>query len=164
MIKLHRRHILALILVLASLPSFAQKYSKGMIEKSVAVVGKDVIMLSEIEEECRMQRMRGLVTDMTTRCEILEGIMVNKLFYFQAQLDSLAVNDANVEAALNSRMDEAYSSLGGEATRSGRNGGRLSESSPSYRRCSAMSRARLRDLPLRMSKRITSRFPRRICR
>lgn len=115
MIKLHRRHILALILVLASLPSFAQKYSKGMIEKSVAVVGKDVIMLSEIEEECRMQRMRGLVTDMTTRCEILEGIMVNKLFYFQAQLDSLAVNDANVEAALNSRMDEAYSSLGGEA-------------------------------------------------
>lgn len=114
MIKFYRRPLLALILLLAPLYAQAQKYSQGMIEKSIAVVGKDVIMLSDIEEECRMQRMRGLIPDMSTRCEILESIMVNKLFYFQAQLDSLSVNEDNVEMALNSRMDEAYSSLGGE--------------------------------------------------
>ena len=115
MIKFPRRLFPALILIFTALPAFAQKYSDGMVDKSIAVVGKDVIMLSEIEEECRMQRMRGLIPDMTTRCEILEAVMVNKLFYFQAQLDSLSVNDANVEAMLDSRMDEAFSSLGGEA-------------------------------------------------
>ena len=115
MIKFPRRLFPALILIFTAFPAFAQKYSGGMVDKSIAVVGKDVIMLSEIEEECRMQRMRGLIPDMTTRCEILEAVMVNKLFYFQAQLDSLSVNDANVEAMLDSRMDEAFSSLGGEA-------------------------------------------------
>ncbi|MBQ7576031.1 MAG: peptidylprolyl isomerase [Bacteroidales bacterium] len=115
MIKFPRRLFPALVLIFTAVPAFAQKYSDGMVDKSIAVVGKDVIMLSEIEEECRMQRMRGLIPDMTTRCEILEAIMVNKLFYFQAQLDSLTVNDANVEAMLDARVDEAYSSLGGEA-------------------------------------------------
>ena len=115
MIKFPRRLFPALVLIFTAVPAFAQKYSDGMVDKSIAVVGKDVIMLSEIEEECRMQRMRGLIPDMNTRCEILEAVMVNKLFYFQAQLDSLSVNDANVEAMLDSRMDEAFSSLGGEA-------------------------------------------------
>ena len=115
MIKFPRRLFPALVLIFTAVSAFAQKYSDGMVDKSIAVVGKDVIMLSEIEEECRMQRMRGLIPDMTTRCEILEAIMVNKLFYFQAQLDSLTVNDANVEAMLDARVDEAYSSLGGEA-------------------------------------------------
>ena len=46
MIKFHKRLLPALLLIFASLPSFGQKYSNGMVEKSVAVVGKDVIMLS----------------------------------------------------------------------------------------------------------------------
>lgn len=114
MIKPLKSILSAAVLLMAAIPSFAQKYENGVVEKSVAVVGKDVILLSEIEDECRMQRMRGLVPDMSTRCEILESILTNKLFYFQAQLDSLTANEANVEMMLNGRIDEATSSLGGE--------------------------------------------------
>ena len=104
----------ASLLLLASLPSFAQKYENGVVEKSVAVIGSDVIMLSDIEAEAQMMRMRGVSTDRKARCEILENLLVNKLFYVQAKLDSLVVNDANVEMALSGRIDEAVASLGGE--------------------------------------------------
>ncbi|MBR4660798.1 MAG: peptidylprolyl isomerase [Bacteroidales bacterium] len=103
--------ILALLSV--SFPVGAQKYD-GVVEKSVAVVGNDVIMLSQIESEAQMMRMRGLQVDKNIRCDILEQLLVAKLFYVQAQLDSLTVSDANVEAALENRMNEVYSSLGGE--------------------------------------------------
>lgn len=104
----------ASLLLLAALPSFAQKYENGVVEKSVAVIGSDVIMLSDIESEAQMMRMRGVSTDRKARCEILENLLVNKLFYVQAKLDSLVVNDANVEMALSGRIDEAVASLGGE--------------------------------------------------
>ena len=104
----------ASLLLLASLPSFAQKYENGVVEKSVAVIGSDVIMLSDIESEAQMMRMRGVSTDRKARCEILENLLVNKLFYVQAKLGSLVVNDANVEMALSGRIDEAVASLGGE--------------------------------------------------
>ena len=104
----------ASLLLLAVLPSFAQKYENGVVEKSVAVIGSDVIMLSDIESEAQMMRMRGASTDRKARCEILENLLVNKLFYVQAKLDSLVVNDANVEMALSGRIDEAVAALGGE--------------------------------------------------
>ena len=48
------------------------------------------------------------------RCEVLENIMVTKLFYTQAVLDSLAVNPDMVDAMLNQRVDEVLTKLGGE--------------------------------------------------
>lgn len=101
-------------MVLTSVPALAQKYQDGVVDKSVAVIGSDVIMLSDIESEAQMMRMRGVATDMKARCEILENMLINKLFYVQAKIDSLSVNEANVEAMLSGRIDEATSSLGGE--------------------------------------------------
>lgn len=114
MVRSFKALVPALALILSAMPSHAQKYQNGLVEKSVAVIGSDVIMLSDIESEAQMMRMRGVVPDRKTRCDILETMLVNKLFYVQAKLDSLTVNDANVESALNGRIDEACSSLGGE--------------------------------------------------
>ena len=66
----------------------AQQY-EGVVEKSVALVGNDIIMLSEIESEAQMMRARGLTVDKSARCEILENFLVSKLFLTQAKLDSL---------------------------------------------------------------------------
>lgn len=92
----------------------AQVYGGGLVEKSVAKVGNDVIMISEIEAEAQMMRARGVSADKKARCEILEGMLINKLFLNQAKFDSLMVNEAVVESSLNQRMNELYSALGGE--------------------------------------------------
>ena len=102
------------LLLFTAMPLFAQKYENGVVEKSVAVIGGDVVMLSDIESEAQMMRMRGVVADRKARCEMLEQMLVNKIFYVQAKIDSLMTNEANVEAALSGRIDEAISALGGE--------------------------------------------------
>lgn len=105
---------LCLFLSLLCTKSFAQKYQDGLIDKTIALIGNDMIMLSQIESEVQMMRARGLNADRSARCEILENLLVSKLFLNQAKLDSLTVNDANVESALEGRMNEMYSALGGE--------------------------------------------------
>ena len=103
--------VTALILALA--PAAAQQY-EGVVDKSVALVGNDIIMLSDIEAEAQMMRARGLTVDRAARCEILENFLVSKLFLTQAKFDSLAVNDAQVSASLEQRVNEILSTLGGE--------------------------------------------------
>lgn len=112
--KMKMKKILsAALLLLAILPARGQKYD-GIVEKSVALVGNDIVMLSEIEAEAQMERARGLSVDKSARCEILENFLVSKLFLTQARLDSLVVNDAQVSAMLEQRLNEVLTTLGGE--------------------------------------------------
>lgn len=91
----------------------AQKYD-GLIDKTVALVGNSVILLSQVESEAMdMQRM-GYVSERDIRCDVLENMMEVKLFYTQAMLDSLAVNPDMIEAMLNERVDGILSQFGGE--------------------------------------------------
>lgn len=108
-----KKILIAALLLLAVLPLRGQKYD-GVIDKSVALIGNDIVMLSEIEAEAQMERARGLAVDKTARCEILENFLVSKLFLTQARLDSLVVNDAQVSAMLEQRMNEVVMTLGGE--------------------------------------------------
>ena len=91
----------------------AQRY-EGVIDKTVALVGNSVILLSQIESEAIYMQNMNYVTDRNLRCEVLENMMVTKLFYTQAVLDSLAVNPDMVEAMLNERVDGILSQFGGE--------------------------------------------------
>lgn len=108
-----KKILLAVLLTGVLLPVRAQKYD-GIVDKSVALVGNDVIMLSEIEQEAQLMRARGLTVDKAARCEMLESFMISKLFLTQARLDSLTVNDAYVESAVEQRVNEILTTLGGE--------------------------------------------------
>ena len=103
-----------LVLLVSSLSVFAQVYQNGLVDKSIAIVGNDIIMLSDIESEASVMRAKGLVVDQDARCEILESMLTSKLFLTQARLDSLVANDTNVDADLESRVSEITYSLGGE--------------------------------------------------
>ena len=91
----------------------AQKYD-GVIDKTVALVGNSMILLSQIEGEVQMMQFQGYVSDRNLRCEVLENMLVSKLFYTQAQLDSLTVNPDMVDAALEKRVNNILTQLGGE--------------------------------------------------
>ena len=101
------------VLILSIAPAAAQKYD-GVVDKSVALIGNDIVMLSDIESEAQMMRARGLVVDRSARCEILENFLVSKLFLTQAKFDSLTVNEAQVSAMLDQRINEVMTTLGGE--------------------------------------------------
>lgn len=103
----------AMLSVLSLAEVTAQRYD-GIIDKTVAVVGNSVVLLSQVESEAMYMKNMGYVTDRNLRCEVLENIMITKLFYTQAILDSVAVNQDMVDAMLNQRVDEVLSRFGGE--------------------------------------------------
>ena len=99
----------------ASVSASAQKYSGGVVDKTVAVVGNEVIMISDIESEVQMMQYNyGMQSDRKARCELLETMMSSKLFLMQARVDSLVVNNDMVESELSSRLDMLKTNLGGE--------------------------------------------------
>lgn len=93
---------------------FGQKYQNGLIDKTVAVVGNEMILVSQIEQEVQMLQFNGHYSDRNLRCQVLEQMMVSKLFLMQARLDSLSVNDALVESSVNERLNNVLTQLGGE--------------------------------------------------
>ncbi len=110
-----RRLLAAVLFAGLSLIASAQKYGGGVIDKTVAVVGNEVIMISDIEQEVQMMRAQGMSSDRNLRCEILEQMMASKIFLMQARLDSLSVNQDMVEGELSQRFDQIRTQLGGDA-------------------------------------------------
>ena len=93
---------------------FAQKYGNGLIDKTIAVVGNEMISLSELEQEILYMRMQGMYSDKNMRCEQLERMLENKLFLMRARVDSLSVNQEMVASTLSQRIDAMRTQLGGD--------------------------------------------------
>ena len=93
---------------------FAQRYQGGLIDKTVAVVGNEMISLSDIEAQIQMMRAQGMPSDRSARCEVLEKMLESKIFLMQARIDSLTVSSDNVENALNSQIDQYRTYFGGD--------------------------------------------------
>ena len=107
--------VAVLLLAAASVSASAQRYQGGIVDKTVAVVGNEVIMISDIESEMQMMQYNyGMQSDRKARCELLENMMASKLFLMQARVDSLVVNNEMVESELANRIDMLKTNLGGE--------------------------------------------------
>ena len=109
-----RKVAAALLLAAMSFNASAQKYSDGIIDKTIAVIGNEVIMISDLEDQVSMMRAYGMMSDKKGRCEILEEMMESKLFLMQARVDSITVNNDVVEGELRNRVDMLKTNLGGE--------------------------------------------------
>ncbi|MBQ9451068.1 MAG: peptidylprolyl isomerase [Bacteroidales bacterium] len=88
----------------------AQKYH-GIVDKTVAVVGNEMITISDIEAQVQAMRAQGAVAE---RCQVLEGMMQSKLFLAQARVDSLVVNQDQVTAQLDQYTAQTLTMVGGE--------------------------------------------------
>jgi peptidyl-prolyl cis-trans isomerase SurA len=76
-----------------------------MVDKIVAKVGSEYILLSEVEEEYSYALSKDPTLDEDIKCRILDNIIANKIMVYQAQLDSIDVPDSEVELQLNYRFD-----------------------------------------------------------
>jgi peptidyl-prolyl cis-trans isomerase SurA len=83
-----------------------KKPSKGtIIDQVVAIVAGHAILESDIQNQFQQMRLQGnpdAGADM--QCQLLEGLMFQKLMLNQADLDSIVVTDEEVEDELNRRL------------------------------------------------------------
>jgi peptidyl-prolyl cis-trans isomerase SurA len=112
--KIGSRLLLGLALLLLS--GLTQiKSQQVLVESVAAIVGNEVIYLSDIENMATDARRGGNKMSMDDlRCEILQQLLVAKLFLDQARIDSINVTDSDIEGELNVRLNDAIRSAGSE--------------------------------------------------
>ena len=110
------KHWIIIALMLLALPMMAQNRQPQVIDKVVAVVGKNIILQSDIENQYIQYRMQGLTdgTGKEVRARILEDLLLQKLMLNQAEMDSVTVTDDQVEAQMDQRIRYFVTRLGSQ--------------------------------------------------
>ena len=111
-----KRHWIIIALMLLALPMMAQNRQPQVIDKVVAVVGKNIILQSDIENQYMQYRMQGMTegTGKEVRAHILEDLLLQKLMLNQAEMDSITVSDDQVEAQMDQRIRYFVTRLGSQ--------------------------------------------------
>jgi peptidyl-prolyl cis-trans isomerase SurA len=86
-----------------------------LVESVAAIVGNEVIYLSDIENgvmDARRGNPRIPIDEI--RCRVFQELLIAKLFVDQARIDSIQVTDDAVEGDLNMQINEAIRTAGSE--------------------------------------------------
>lgn len=84
----------------------SQSGNDSIIDGVVAVVGANEILRSDIESQYLQFRSQGNIQGSAekVRCQVLEGLLFQKLLYHQAQVDSVKITEAEVDGSMDQRM------------------------------------------------------------
>lgn len=105
------------VIIICALAIFAGQGAAGqqVVESVVAVVGNEVVYLSEIEGQVvQLKAERDPTPVEQLRCRIFEDQLIQKLFLDQARIDSIEVSPESVESDLNGRLTEYIRRAGSE--------------------------------------------------
>jgi peptidyl-prolyl cis-trans isomerase SurA len=91
---------------------YAQKSNLTVIDKIVAKVDNYIILKSEVERSYLQLQSSGDYT--TTKCQVFEGLVLNKLMVAKAEIDSVMVEDEFVNRQLDMRMQGVIGQAGGD--------------------------------------------------
>lgn len=107
-----RTLIVLLIIIVSGTRTYAQ--DPVIIDQVVAVVGQNIVLESDIENQYYQYRMQsGIVgSSSSVRCQMLENILFQKLLLNQAELDSVVVSELQVEQTIDQRLRYFIAQLG----------------------------------------------------
>jgi Parvulin-like peptidyl-prolyl isomerase len=92
------------------LAMFAQS---NVVDKTIAVIGKNMLKLSELETSYLQQKKVGIdENEYNNKCSILEGLLINKLMLHQANVDSVKVTEDEITREMDSRLRYMISKAG----------------------------------------------------
>lgn len=104
-----------LILMLLTFFGLINIYAQNkVVDKVVAVVGDNIILKSEVDQQYAQYISQGNKADENTKCLFLQNMLSQKLLTQQAVLDSITVTDDDVDNEVNRRMRVMISRAGGQ--------------------------------------------------
>lgn len=110
-----RKIITITLIMLAFLSGWGQNVGTS-IDGIVAVIGKSIIMRSDLEKHFidYKAQFKTVEDPDEVYCSILENLIFNKLMVNQAELDSIDVTDEEVDYRLNTRIQYFLQQTGGD--------------------------------------------------
>lgn len=105
--------IVLIISVTCFISSLQAQQGEVLIDEVVAVVGNRIILESDLETQVLQYQAQGsTIGKQTLKCQILEDLMIQKLFVNQAEIDSVIVTDNQIESTLDQRVRYFASQFG----------------------------------------------------
>lgn len=102
------------VFVMCMLGSLAGMAQPKLVDKVIAVVGNEIVLLSDLENQYLQSGGSQGSNPREMKCAILEDILLHKLLVNQAEIDSIEVSESQVEGELNKRMRYFIAQLGSE--------------------------------------------------
>ena len=84
------------------------------VENIVAIVGNNIILKSDFEQQILQYQAQGLDVDSLMRIQVLEDLLFQKLMLHKAEIDSIEVTENDVFNEIDSRLNTFISQLGSE--------------------------------------------------
>lgn len=88
--------------------------AKKNIDKVVAVLGNNIILLSDLNQQYAQYLNSGNPADEKVKCYILQQMLAQKLLKQQAEIDSITVDEAQVDEEVDKRMRMQIQRAGGQ--------------------------------------------------
>jgi peptidyl-prolyl cis-trans isomerase SurA len=89
--------------------------AQTLVESVAAIVGNEVVYLSDIESTVADARRNGARESVgELRCLVLQQLLIQKLFLDQARIDSIIISDSEIEGELNARLNDNIRTAGSE--------------------------------------------------
>lgn len=85
-----------------------------LVDKVVAKVGSEYILLSEIEEEFSYAKSKEPGISDNVKCMILDNMIAQKLVIYHAKIDSVEITDEEVETQLDYRFESVLRQMNGD--------------------------------------------------
>lgn len=104
-----------LLLCLLSIAQPAAYAQVQLLEEIAGVVGDKIVLTSEIELQYLQAQAQGM-TDDNLKCQIVDQMMLEKLFAHQAEIDSIAIEDTDVELEIEGRINYFIGLFNGEVS------------------------------------------------
>lgn len=87
------------------LPSVTPAQTAQSLDRIVAVIGEDVILASDVDNQYNYLKINGEKDDGTLWCQVFENLIVSKLLLNKARQDSIEVSSGEVDMELDRRME-----------------------------------------------------------
>lgn len=98
-------------MLLLNAPLLAQPQ---LIDGVVAVVGKNIVLKSNVDAQFESYKRQGLTSNDAEKCRIFEDLLFEKLLLHQAEIDSVAVTEEEVDGTLDRRIAVFSQQIGGD--------------------------------------------------
>ncbi len=106
-------YIVIIIALFSSLGHLWAQDEGVVVDKVVAVVGKNVILMSDVENQYIQMKGQGVQGE-NLKCTVFEELLFQKLLLDQAQKDSIEISEQEIEADLDTRLRFFVAQVGSE--------------------------------------------------
>ncbi|HMP28168.1 MAG TPA: peptidylprolyl isomerase, partial [Saprospiraceae bacterium] len=83
-------------------------------DKIIAKVGAENILLSDVEEQLAYEKKANPSAKNLEKCNVLSGLIDQKLIIHQAKMDSIEVSEDQIETELSLRFERILAQMNGD--------------------------------------------------